>query len=89
MLPFLLGERLVARVDLKANRAAGRLEARAAYREPGIAAAEVVDPLAAELRTLAQWIGLESVAVGQRGNLSRELQRAVVRLRTNIFSSGK
>jgi uncharacterized protein len=49
VLPFLLGERLVARVDLKANRAARSLDALAAYLEPGIPADEVVKPLGVEL----------------------------------------
>jgi uncharacterized protein len=76
VLPFLLGERLVARVDLKSNRAARRLEVGAAFLEPGIAAGETVEPLAAELRTLAGWLGLDSVAVASRGNLARALRAA-------------
>jgi uncharacterized protein len=77
VLPFLLGERLVARVDLKANRAARSLDALAAYLEPGIPADEVVKPLGVELGTFAEWLGLESVKVGRRGNLSQALRRMV------------
>ncbi|SFK06629.1 winged helix-turn-helix domain-containing protein [Cellulomonas sp. KH9] len=73
VLPFLLGERLVALVDLKADRRRGVLQVAAAHRAPGPAAdpaagapgdAEVAHELARELRTAARWLGLADVAAG-------------------------
>lgn len=59
VLPFLMGEQLVARVDLKADRAAGRLLIQGAHLEPDFTARAVKGPLWEELRTLAGWLGLE------------------------------
>ncbi|MBV8071462.1 MAG: YcaQ family DNA glycosylase [Acidobacteriaceae bacterium] len=75
VLPFLMGERLVARVDLKADRKQSRLAVLAVYLEPGFDGGAVAHALWAELQALAGWLGLERIHVGQRGNLSRMLRK--------------
>jgi uncharacterized protein YcaQ len=74
VLPFLLGDRLVGRVDLKANRQSSRLEVRGGSVEEGVRVAKVVEPLALELAQLAQWLGLAGwAATSRRGELMRAL----------------
>ncbi|MBN2114543.1 MAG: YcaQ family DNA glycosylase [Acidimicrobiia bacterium] len=76
VLPFLLGEHLAARVDLKADRARRVLRVPGAFLEAGGDAATVVPALAVELELMAGWLGLEGVEVGERGDLSGPLRRA-------------
>ncbi|MCW5749161.1 MAG: YcaQ family DNA glycosylase [Alphaproteobacteria bacterium] len=73
VLPFLLGERLVGRVDLKADRAARRLLVRAGHVEPGVDPTEVAGPLRDELRLMAAWLGLDDLHVTPSGPLGRAL----------------
>ncbi len=77
VLPFLLGESLVARVDLKSDRQSGVLRVQGAYAEPGVDREHVAAELAAELRLTAGWLGLDAVAVAGRGDLAGELDAAL------------
>jgi uncharacterized protein YcaQ len=75
VLLFLLGERIAARVDLKADRKAGQLLVQAAHLEPGADEGDTAAALAAELRSAADWQGLGEVVVAKKGGLSAALSR--------------
>ncbi|MGY2003932.1 winged helix-turn-helix domain-containing protein [Blastococcus sp. SYSU DS1024] len=77
VLPFLLGDRLVGRVDLKADRKAGVLRVQAAHAEEGVDRGVVATELADELRLMAGWMALDAVAVAGRGDLAPDLSRAL------------
>lgn len=77
VLPFLMRGRLAGRVDLKADRAAGRLVVPGAFAEPGERVEAVAEALAPELTRLAAWLGLhDGVVVDHNGALARRLAGA-------------
>ena len=77
VLPFLMGDRLAARVDVKADRGRRRLVVPGAYLESWADADAVAPALAAELATLAGWLRLDEVRVGRRGRLAAPLRAAL------------
>lgn len=81
VLPFLHGDRLVARVDLKADRPNSRLLVLGAYREPWADVEPVAAALADELTTLANWLQLDGVRAGRRGNFAAPLALALKKSR--------
>ena len=74
VLPFLLGDRLVARVDLKSDRKQDCLQVIAVHAEAGTPP-RAAGALMSELRLLADWLGLARIAVGLRGNFAKSLAR--------------
>jgi uncharacterized protein YcaQ len=75
VLPFLLGERLVGRVDLKADRIGGALEVKSSHVEDGVRPGDVAPALAPVLARLAAWLGLPRVLVRRRGSLAAALRQ--------------
>ena len=76
--PKIVGEEIAARVDLKADRRAGALLVQSAFRSEATARpdAEIAVELAAELRSMATWLGLSEVHVAMRGDLAAALATA-------------
>ena len=77
VLPFLLNDQLVARVDLKSDRQRGVLMVHGAFGELGVPVDDVVQALAIELLSMAGWLGLGSVEVGTKGDLASPLAAVV------------
>ena len=77
VLPFLLGEDLVGRLDLKADRQNSTLLVQSAFGEPGVPPEAIVGELAEELQLMAGWLGLSSVTVMPRGDLATALSKAM------------
>ena len=73
VLPFLLNDRLVARIDLKSDRAMRALLVQGAHCEPGVRPSTVAEPMMRELVTMASWLGLEQIKVTRRGDLAKKL----------------
>jgi uncharacterized protein len=77
VLPFLLGDRLVARVDLKADRRDAKLLVRGAFAEPGVDRPHVARALAEELCELGAWLGVPEVVVSPNGDLADALSASL------------
>jgi uncharacterized protein len=75
--PLLLDGELVGRVDLKGDRTRGALHALGAFTEPGVDRKGVAHAMAAELQSMAAWLGLDEVVVGTRGDLVDALRASL------------
>lgn len=73
--PFLLGDTLVGRCDLKADRAQKTLIVQSAFLEPGQDARRIAPDLVSELRQMQKWLQLDRIKVGERGDLAPLLHR--------------
>ena len=77
VLPFRVGDRIVARVDLKADRINKQLLVLAVHEEPHVERKLCVDALALELQALQQWLGLDALKVSRHNSISRQFAKAL------------
>jgi hypothetical protein len=77
VMPFLLGDTLVGRVDLKADRARSALVVQAAWAEPGADHGLVAPALAEHLRLMAAWLELGAIETRPKGDLAAALELAI------------
>jgi uncharacterized protein YcaQ len=77
--PFLLGDTLVARCDLKADRQRGVLVVQGAFLEPRREARDVAGELVEELREMQTWLELDALEIADRGDLAAPLRAVSVR----------
>jgi uncharacterized protein len=82
VLPFLLGEVLVARVDTAADRKGSALVVHSAFCEASHQPRDIAPPLAGALRSLAQWLGLERLEIRDRGDLAAALRQSALSARS-------
>jgi uncharacterized protein len=73
VLPILIGDELVGRLDLKSDRAGSTLLVQGAWAEPAVDKSSVAEVTAAELRRMAAWLGLRDINVANRGDLARHM----------------
>lgn len=79
VLPFLMGGRIAARLDLKADRKDRRLLVHAAHLEPTVKLDPTACAAAGEMQELARWLGLADIQVSGKGTLSAALADALRR----------
>lgn len=77
VLPFMYGDCIVGRVDVKADRDKGVLQALSVHAEPGFIPETFAAALADELRLMARWLGLSAVNAAPRGDAAEALRRAL------------
>jgi len=77
VLPIALDDRLAGRLDLKADRAGGRLQVLGAFAEAGEPHGPLCERLAPVLQEMAEWLGLDDVHISRNGDLARGLLAAV------------
>ena len=77
VLPFLFGQNFVARLDLKADRTNQTLRVVGAFAEPQTEPKTFVHAVAAELRSMADWLGLKKIAISKNGDLAPMLRSAL------------
>jgi uncharacterized protein YcaQ len=76
VMPVLVGDRLIGRLDLKADRAESRLKVHAAWVEQGVDPRSVAEPVTEELERLASWLGLDEVTISSKGTFAPALRSA-------------
>jgi len=77
VLPFLHANQLSARVDVKADMKTGVLNVLGVYSEANRMNEQAIEALAGELQMLAIWRGLDTVKIGQRGDLARQMKKVI------------
>ena len=74
VLPFLYGDQIVARLDVRAERRQGQLAVHGVHLEPAGLDEQGVAALVGELRRFAGWLGLASVEINCQSDIARRLQ---------------